>query len=178
MPSGGVEFWGSPVIRKPLSCIIFHVYFYTRNKCFSMTNAATGGPSCSSFAGSVAGAFGKQWGISQMCLQLVGCSQHHPLTWNVSWVGDNLPGILSSLHRKNPSEGQLCHRCPAHICKADSESRITKEPLLRDAFHSSPQLIWLMLAWLSYKLLLHVTFSLQRADSLVLQHVASEQPGK
>lgn len=134
-----------------------------------MTNTATGGPSCSSFAGSVASPFGKQWDISQMCLQLVGCSQHHPLTWNVSWVGDNLPGFLSS-HHKNPSEGQLCHRRPAHICKADSESQITENPLLRDAFHFSPQLIWLILARLSYKLLLHVMFSFQCAGSLVLQH--------
>lgn len=28
--------------------------------------------------------FGTQWYVFQMCLQLVGCSQHHSLTWNVS----------------------------------------------------------------------------------------------
>lgn len=84
--------------------------------------------------------FGTQRDISQMCLQLAGCSQHHLLTWNVSWAGDNLLGFLLS-HHKNPSEGQFCYGCPAHICKADSELLITKKgekkPLLRNTFHFS-----------------------------------------
>lgn len=63
-----------------------------------------------------------------------GLQSTHPLTWNVSWAGDNLRGFLLS-HHKNPSEGQFCHRRPAHICKADSELQITKKPPLRDAFH-------------------------------------------
>lgn len=70
--------------------------------------------------------FGTQRDISQMCLQLAGCSQHHPLTWNVSWAGDNLLGFLLS-HHKNPSEGQLCYGCPAHIWEADSEPQITQK---------------------------------------------------
>lgn len=48
--------------------------------------------------------FGTQQDISQMCLQLAGCSQHHPLTWNVSWAGDNLLAFLLS-HHKNPKRG-------------------------------------------------------------------------
>ncbi len=71
-----------------------------------------------------------------MCLQLVGCSQHHPLSWNVSWAGDNPLGFLLS-HHKNPSQGQLCYGCPAHICEADSELQMTKKTLLRNTFHFS-----------------------------------------
>lgn len=96
--------------------------------------------------------FGTQRDISQMCLQLAGCSQHHPLTWNVSWAGDNLLGFLLS-HHKNPSEARLCYGCPAHICGADSELQITKKATSEDCFSLS---MWLVLAWLSYGLLLHV----------------------
>lgn len=64
---------------------------------------------------SVKASFGTPQGISQMCVQLADCSPRRPLTWNVSWVWDNLQGCLLS----QPSEGQLCY--PAHFHEADSE---------------------------------------------------------
>lgn len=51
--------------------------------------------------------------VPQMCLQLAGCSQHHPLTWNVSRDGDDLLGFIFYLPVKNnPIKGRLCN---AHI---------------------------------------------------------------
>lgn len=81
-----------------------------------------------------------------MCLQLAGHSQHHPLAWNVSWVGDNLFGFLLSHYK--PQWGPAPFGCPVHICKADSELEITKSHFWEILFTSL--LLWLGRWCLSY----------------------------
>lgn len=80
--------------------------------------------------------FGTQWYIFQMCLQLVGCSQHHPLTWNVSWMEDNLLGFLLSRH-KNPSKRKHGAECVPRTFAEQITKK--KKPLLRNTLQFSLQ---------------------------------------
>lgn len=131
-----------------------------------MTYPATGGPSCTRICHISVSPFGTRRDISQMCLQLAGCSQHHPLTWNVSWGWDNLHGFLLS-HHKEPQRGTAllwtsCTHLWGRFRAADNKEK--KEATSEEYFSLlTSRLMWLVSTWL--RLLLHVRFSFQWCSS-------------